>query len=126
MIETKIIHENPTIVYHRVLGRMSEDEAIAGIEKAKSTIENVVSKTLNFDMIVDMRGYILENLDAHRIWSTGLKEKTAFKLDEDDIVRVAIIGDDTPTFKVERDMMESNILKFFTELEIANKWLKSA
>ena len=122
MVETKILSESPTIVYHQVSGRMSEVEAAAGAAKAISMINSLVGKDMRFDFIVDMRAYVFDNLNAHRIWSIELKEQ---KLLKDNIHRVAIIGDDTPKLKVEKEMMESDTLKFFSELELANKWLKS-
>ncbi len=122
VVETKILNKNPTIVYHRVSGRMSEDEAATGTAKAMSMIGNVVSEGSKFDLIMDMRGYIFDNLNAHRIWSVDLKEQKVLK---DNVGRVAIIGDNSPKLRAEKGMMESDILKFFTDMEEAKKWLQN-
>lgn len=122
MIETKISNESPLIVYHCVSGKMSEEEATDGASKAMSIINNIVGKSLRFSLVMDMRGYLFDNLNAHRIWSIELKEQSALK---ENVDRVALIGDDTVKLRAEKELMESDVLKFFTELELANQWLKN-
>ncbi|MBN4081444.1 hypothetical protein JYT44_03675 [Caldithrix abyssi] len=121
MVESKIINENPTIVYLRVSGRISKDEAAFGAEKAMSIISGIIRMNLKSDIIMDMRGYIFDNLnDHHRIWSVELKKQKILK---ENLERVAITGDDTPKLKAEKEMMKSDILKFFTEFNVAKQWL---
>ncbi len=122
MIETKITNEIPLIVYHCVTGEMSEEEAAVGASKAMSIINNIVGKNMRFNLVMDMRGYLFDNLNAHKIWSIELKEQNTLK---ENVDRVALIGDDTNKFRAEKELMESDVLKFFTELEVANQWIKN-
>lgn len=121
MIETKIVSENPTVVCHTLSGRLNEDDAESGAAEAMSIITDLVRKGSKFNLILDMRGYVFDDLNAHRIWSTEFKQQ----ISREHVARVAIVGKDTPQLKAEREMMESGTLKFFIELEQASQWVKS-
>ena len=122
MIETTIFNKNPTIVYHRISGRMNEHEAKAGAKKAISLIKSIINDNTRFGLIVDMSTYISSNINAHRVLSSEFKEQKVLK---ENVERVAIIGPDTPTLNAEKEFMESDMINFFTELELAKHWLKN-
>ena len=121
MIETKLLTENLPVVYHRLSGRVSRKEVTDGTIEAMSVVKSIVDKNEQFDLILDMRGYILDNLNAHRLWTLDFKEQ---KILQEHAKRVAIVGDNTETLETEKEMMESATLKFFTELDAAYYWLK--
>lgn len=121
MIETSLLKEDPPVVYHRVSGNIRTDEASDGANKAMSVINSIVKNNIKFDLVIDMRGYIFDDLVAHRIWALEFKEQKILK---ENAARIAIIGDYAEKFKAEKELMESAILKFFTDLDAAYSWLK--
>lgn len=122
MIETNILSEMPAIVLHRVSGRMSETVALAGVSDALSIITTLAKKQPKFGLLLDMRGYLIDDLAAHRLWSTGFKEHALLRM----YVRaVAVVGDRTPKAEAEKGCLESDTIKFFYELDAAETWLRN-
>lgn len=121
MIGTRSLHSNPTIVLHRVSGRLNENQALTGASEALAVVRKLLKTTATVHLILDMRGYAFDNLKAHRIWSTEFKLHPLIK---EHVKRVSVIGDDSPKFRAEKKVMETDSLRFFLTLEPALNWLK--
>jgi hypothetical protein len=122
MIETNIINQLPMIVHHRVKGPMSVNEAMTGVAVALSVVKQAVSLSERLHLILDMRGYIFDSLDSHKIWKT---EFTQNSLLSEHVECVAAIGDPGPKFIAEKELMESDKLKFFIDFNLAFQWLRN-
>lgn len=122
MVYTKQLNSNPPLLYHRVCGAISDDEAVSGAAEAMSNVVRIVAAGSTFDIILDMRGYAFNSLHAHGLWAQGLKEQKTFK---ENVKRCAVVGDDVPLLRAEKAAMESDVLRFFTELKPAETWLST-
>jgi acetamidase/formamidase len=122
MIETNIINKIPMIVHHRVEGPISVNEAMTGVADGLSVVKQALSLSERLHLILDMRGYIFDSLDSHKIWKT---EFTQNSLLSEHVECVAAIGDPGPKLIAEKELMESGKLKFFTDLNLAFQWLRN-
>jgi acetamidase/formamidase len=122
MIETNVINHLPMIVHHRVKGPMSIHEAMTGVADALSVMKQAVSLSERLHLILDMRGYIFDSLDSHKIWKT---EFTQNSLLSEHVECVAAIGAPGPKLIAEKELMESDKLKFFTDFNLAFQWLRN-
>ena len=123
MIETTLIEGQKKIVYHRVSSAMNELEAVEGAKEAMSIVSEIVKNKERFNLVLDMRGYIFEDIKPHRAWSLGFKEQRLLK---DNVDCVAIVGDETPQLRAEKELMESGSIKFFTDQKLATQWISNA
>ena len=73
-IQTEILNQNPTIVIHSISGKLSEVEAKKGAITAIEVISSLIVNGEKIDLILNMKNYIFDNIDSHRIWSLGFKE----------------------------------------------------
>ena len=117
MIQTSILNTDPAILYHQVTGCMSESEAIAGARDALALLDRLQGKR-PIGVVLDLRNYTFDDLQAHRAWSVHFKQKLAGR----NVDRVALIGKDNPTLEAEKTLMESDNLRFFSEPDAAKKW----
>ena len=121
MIDTKIIHKLPPIIHHRVSGRMSENEAIVGTADVLSIVEQIIAMGERLNIILDMRGYVFENLKSHKIWATEFRQH---RLVSENLCYAAVIGDSGPKLFAEKEAMETDELKFFIDFDSAYGWLQ--
>ncbi len=69
-----------------------------------------------------MRGYVFDNLESHKIWSIDFKQNSLLS---EHVGRVALVGDPSPNLFAEKEMLETEELKFFTDFNLAYEWLKN-
>ena len=55
------------------------------------------------------------DLQAHKAWSQGFARNPALQAH---VQYVALIDDDTPPFRAERELMETEWLRFFVDLRV--------
>ncbi len=122
MIDTKVVNQLPKIVHHRVTGPLSENEAMVGAVDALSVVKQIVGLGERLHLILDMRGYVFDNLGSHKIWATEFKEHSLLS---ENIDGVAVVGDPGPKLSAEKEMMETDGLKFFTDFNSAYEWLRN-
>jgi hypothetical protein len=58
------------IVHHKIKGTMNINEAMTGVADALSVVKQAVSLSERLHLILDMRSYIFDSLDSHKIWKT--------------------------------------------------------
>jgi hypothetical protein len=126
MIETRILNDDPAIVYHQVTKFADEQDTRDGVKEAVAVIEKVTENDGSFSLILDFREAFHSNLEyslaAHRIWAVGFREHEKVKSNAD---RIAVIGKDAPRFRAEKELMESDRVQYCTDLEAALGWLES-
>ena len=125
MIETKIFHQNPLIILHKILAFSDEQATIIGVRNAVKVVENALIDRKSFDLLIDLSETVDESnykLSAHKIWAEGFKENAAIK---DRIRKTAVVANDSPKFRTEKEYMEDRTHKWFTDFQMALDWLKS-
>jgi len=120
MIETDILSTHPHVILHRISGDISESESASGTESGYRKVIDSVKICGVFDLILDVRTYHFDTLNARRIWS--LVFKTAPLLVKS-VRNVAIVGDDNATLRAEKEMLENDSMKFFRYYEDAYQWI---
>jgi hypothetical protein len=120
MIETT---HSPTLVataLHRVAGTIGRQQAEHGAAEALQFVRGLSAEHGPVNLVLDLRGMRFEDLQAHKAWSQGFARSPALQ----GLVRcVAIVGDDTPSFRAEQEMMATERVQFFLDPTLAEQWL---
>jgi hypothetical protein len=122
MIETSLFPTLPATVWHRVTGVVDQQQAEQGATEALQYLLSLSSAHGMLDLMLDLRGKHFQNLQAHKAWSQGFARNPAL---HGRVRYVAIIDDDTPSFRAEQEMMETEQVRFFAEVAVAQRWLIS-
>jgi hypothetical protein len=121
MIETS---HSPTLaatVLHRVTGVVDEQQAKQGAAEALRFVQRLSSEHGPINLVLDLRGKHFRDLQAHKAWSQGFARNPALQ----GYVRyVAILGDDTPAFRAEQELMDTERVRFFVDARLAEQWLE--
>lgn len=123
MIETTLSPTLPATVLHRVAGAISWQQAEQGAAEALQFVQRVSAEQGPLNLVLDLRGKDFEGFRAHKAWSQGFARNPAL---HGHVRYVAIIGDDTPAFRAEQELMDTERLKFFTDTVNAERWLRQA
>ncbi len=118
--ETFLYDENNRIVCHSIRGKMSVKTALTGVEDALEFVRRVVKKYGRFNLLLDVKEYIFEDIEAHKVWSLGFKENEILKKY---VIKTAVVGEDSLKLQTEKEMMETDQLSFFTDIDEAADWL---
>ncbi len=123
MIETSLSPTLAATVLHRVAGVIDQQQAEQGATEALRFVQHVSSQRGPINLVLDLRGKHFENLQAHKAWSQGFARNPAL---QGHIRYVAIIGDDTPSFRAEQELMDTEQVRFFVDARLAKRWLERA
>lgn len=112
MIETIEYKKIPATIMHRITGDIDLDEVKCGIDGANEAINKIIDKYGRFNMIIDLRGISFTDLYAHKTWkiwsqSRLITEKANY---------IAIVLVYSPHTKAEKELMETETVKFFFDL----------
>ena len=120
MIETSLSPTLAATVLHRVTGVIDRQQAEQGAAEALRFVQRMSSEHGPINLLLDLRGMRFEDLWAHKAWSQGFARNPMLQ----GIVRaVAILGDDTPAFRAEQELMDTERVKFFVDGAAAHAWL---
>jgi hypothetical protein len=108
-IETSLSPTVPAPVLHRVTGTIDQQQAEHGAAEALRFVERMSSEHGPLNLVLDLRGKHFADLQAHRAWSQGFGRNPAL---QGRVRRVAIVGDDTPPFRAEQEMMANEGPRF--------------
>jgi hypothetical protein len=123
VIETAPFPSLAATALHRVTGDVDQQEAERGASEALQMVRQLAATEGPLNLVLDLRGVHFLTLPAHRAWSEGFARHSALQ----GLVRaVAIVGDDTPAFRGERELMETPRVRFFTHIGAAAEWLGHA
>jgi hypothetical protein len=123
MIETSLSPTLAATVVHRVAGLVDRRQAEQGAAEALRLVRQASAEHGPIDLILDMRGKHFQDLEAHKAWSQGFARSPALH----GLVRlVAILGDDTPAFRAEQELMSTERVRLFVDSAEAQAWLAQA
>ena len=121
---TSIISRDPLTVYHAVPEFTDEAIVRKRVEDALAVIETCVKNDDRFNLLLDFRNFPhfkdRYSMAAHRVWSTGFKDSQNIRKNVD---FTAVLGKESPQFKMEQQFMESYRFRFFTSPDEAAVWL---
>ena len=121
MIETALSPTLAATVLHRVSGVVDMQQARHGAAEALRFVEQLHAEHRSLNLMLDLRGNAFQDLQAHKAWSQGFARNPALQ----GYVRyVAVVGDDTPTFRAEQELMDSERVRFFVDVVAAERWLE--
>jgi len=120
MIETSLSPTLAATVLHRVTGIVDQQQATQGAAEALRFVHHLSSEHGPLNLMLDLRGKDFQGLQAHRAWSQGFARNPAL---HGHVQYVAIIGDDTASFRAEQELMETDRVRFFVDVAIAQEWL---
>jgi hypothetical protein len=120
MIETSLSPTLPATVLHRVGGAIDQRQAEQGAAEALRFVQQQSRQRGPVDLVLDLRGKDFQALGAHKAWSQGFARNPGL---HGHVRRVAIVDRDTPAFRAERDMLETDRVRFFADLVDAYAWL---
>ena len=120
MIETSHLPTHPATVLHRVTGAIDQQQAERGAAEALRFVQHLSSEQGLVNLVLDLRGKDFQDLHAHRAWSQGFARNPAL---QGHVRYVAIIGDDTPAFRAEQELMATDRVRLFVDDAAAQDWL---
>ena len=123
MIETSLSPTLAATVLHRVTGVIDQQQAEQGAAEALRFVQQLSSEHGPINLVLDLREKHFANLQAHKAWSQGFARNPAL---QGHVGYVAIIGDDTPAFRAEQELMDTEQVGFFVDARLAERWLARA
>lgn len=120
MIETTRFPLAVATVLHRVAGSVDQAEAERGAAEALAFLRELFLANRSLKLMLDLRGMHFVTLQAHRAWSQNFARHPAL---QGLVHAVAIIGDDTPAFRSEQALLETERVHFFVDTATATVWL---
>jgi hypothetical protein len=121
MVITEEHNNIPATVVHRITGEVSTEEVEIGIAELVKILDNAIQRYVPINLIINAKGVKFSSLVAHKTWSLGLESYPALR---EKINYCAFILDDSPNARAEKELMESERLKFFFDLDEGVKWLR--
>lgn len=125
MIETKKINDDPIIIQHKVYSFSNPEEIINDIKVAVDVINKSIINKNTFNLLLDFsepEDKSNYNLDAHKEWATSFKEKI---VNNKNVQKVAVFGNGSLQFNAEKEYMEDDNHRWFTDYDEAIDWLKN-
>jgi hypothetical protein len=120
MIETLLSPTLAATVVHRVTGLIDRRQAELGAAEALRFVQQVGAEQAAINLILDLRGKHFQDLEAHKAWSQGFARNPAL---QQYMRYVAIVGDDTPAFRAEQELMATERVRLFADDAVAQEWL---
>jgi hypothetical protein len=124
MIETQVICNDPLIIYQKIHDFFDEHDTIIGVKKAIAVIQNAVIDRKTFNLLIDfseLKEASKYKMPAHKKWAEGFKNNGEINKS---IRKVAVVAMDSPKFRAEKECMENESYKWFTDFQAALAWLK--
>jgi hypothetical protein len=120
MIDTAEYGNIQATLIHRITGEIDTPEVEAGVAKLVEMLHISVQKYGTINLIINAKGVKFMSLVAHKSWSQGIEPYPALR---EKIYHCAFILDDSPNARAEKELMESERLKFFFDLAEGVNWL---
>jgi hypothetical protein len=120
VITTTSATSHKALVIHRVTGLVNRLEASQGAAEALHYVQSLSPEHPILVLLLDLRGMRFQELQAHQAWSIGFARNPIL---QDYIRAVAIIGDDTPHFSAEQELMQTDRVHFFLDPASGERWL---
>ena len=121
MIKTEEHKNIPATLIHSITGEIGDEDVKMGVAELLERLQLAIQKHGTINLIINAKGVSFSGLTVHKTWSQGLEQRPDLKKK---IHYCAFILDDSPNAKAEKELMESNRLKFFFEFEEGVNWLR--
>ena len=121
MIKTEEHNSIPATLIHRITGEIGDEDVKMGVAELLEMLRLAIQKHGAINLIINAKGVVFSSLTVHKTWSQGLEQRPDLK---EKIHYCAFILDDSPNARAEKELMESNRLKFFFELDEGVNWLR--
>ncbi len=124
-METKVLWDDPVIVHHHVHRFEDDEETRDGVKQAVGLIESITKDNKTINLLMDFSTTDFQSaytMSAHKIWAVGFKGNEEIQRL---IIKTAILANDSAQLRDEKEFMESEKRKFFTDFQEALVWLKS-
>ncbi len=122
MITTTEYNGIRATVIHRITYEIDIEEVETGIEEFVIILDKAVQKYGSINLIINAKGVRFLSLIAHKTWHQALDDFPNLK---EKIQYCALILDDSPNARAEKEFMEHERLKFFFDFGEAVKWLRN-
>jgi hypothetical protein len=123
MIETTLSPTLAATIVHRVSGVVDRQQAEQGAAEALRFVQQAGTQQASLNLILDLRGKRFQDLEAHKAWSQGFARNPAL---QEYVQYIAILGDDTPAFRAEQELMATERVGLFVDGAAAHDWLAQA
>ncbi len=120
MITTTEYKDIRATVLHRITDEIDAEEVETGIEEFVIILDKAVQKYGSINLIINAKGVIFSSLIAHKMWHQALDGFPNLKK----IQYCALVLDDSPNARAEKEFMEHEKLKFFFDFDEAVNWLR--
>jgi len=120
MIETHFSPSFGPTVTHRMTGVIDLLHAEHGATDALQLAKQVLLEYDSIDLLLDLRGAVFHDLQAHKAWSIGFVRHPDL---QQHVRFVALVGDETDTFLAEQQLLESDRVRFFVDVDAGQAWL---
>jgi len=125
MIETDVLVTDPVVIRHKVSDFSDDNETAGCVDAAVQCIEQAARNSPVVHLLLDFTDPMYEKgyrRSAHKLWATGFKNNEAVTRC---ISKTAVVGPDSPQFSAEKELMEDDRHKWFTDYDAAMTWLKN-
>jgi anti-anti-sigma regulatory factor len=121
MINTTKYQNIKETLIHRITGEITTEEVKIGIDELVKSLDKAIQKRGTTNLIIDAKGVHFKSLLAHKLFSQGL---TTVPVVKEKIHYCAIILDDSPNARAEKELMDNERLKFFFDFGEGVTWLQ--
>ena len=121
MFETIEYKEIPAMIMHRITGDINIKDLKRGIDEANEEINKMIDEYGRFNLIIDLRGISFTDLATHKTWKIWSQSELIEKANYIAIVLVC-----SQYTKAEKELMETETVQFFFDLNEGINWLKNS
>jgi len=122
MIETIECKMIPATIMHRITGDIDVEEVKSSISEANEAMNKIIDKYGMFNLIIDLRGISFTDLAAHKTWKIWSQSR----LITEKVNYIAIVLVYSPHTKAEKELMETETVQFFFDLNEGINWLQNS
>ena len=122
MIETIECKMIPATIMHRITGDIDVEEVKRSINEANEAMNTIIDKYGRFNLIIDLRGISFTDLAAHKTWKIWSQSR----LITENVDYIAIVLVYSPHTKAEKELMETETVQFFFDLNEGINWLQNS
>lgn len=127
VITTEILDSHTDTIYHRISSLSNKEALNKGVETALTLVQSVITQQGGFNLIIDLRSLPSSpsdyNFNNHQYWSREFKGN---KMVISHVQKTAMIGPDNEKYRAEKELLDSDVLRFFFSFDDAVAWVTQA
>ncbi len=122
MITTAEYKDIHATVIHRITDEIDTKEVEIGVEELVRTLTEAIQKYGSINFIVNAKSLRFSSLIAHKTWHLALDNFPDIK---EKIKYCALVVDESPNTRAEKEFIENERLRFFYDFDEAINWLRN-